>query len=118
MKGHFVRSSFSAVLWCTILHGLISRRATSRITMAFAGLSTKRLHLLVFALLCCLGAAPGQNPASASAKSVPGELLVKFRPTTARSSQAVVHIDAGATVLKRFTSVPGLQLVKVNSGNS
>ncbi|MBA3728778.1 MAG: S8 family serine peptidase [Actinobacteria bacterium] len=45
---------------------------------------------------------------------VPGEVLVRFREGASASAMAAAHASAGATVLRSFTSVSDLQLVRLS----
>jgi hypothetical protein len=50
---------------------------------------------------------------SAPQKFVPGQVLVKFRPGVSSQAAAAAHISVNGDVLRTFSSVQGLQLVRV-----
>ena len=69
------------------------------------GVRVATVALLLLALLCpapALAAPPGH---------VPDELLVRFRPGTAGARRSALHAAAGATVVRRFATVPDLHLI-------
>jgi hypothetical protein len=49
-------------------------------------------------------------------RHVPDEILVRFRESTSTFSRALVHFQAGTSVVKKFKAVKGLQLVKLPRG--
>src|SRR5262245_46913634 len=64
-----------------------------------------------FALLALLGPAPGL---CAPAGHAPDEVLVRFRPGSARARRNALNATAGAMAVKEFTSVEDLQLIKLS----
>jgi subtilisin family serine protease len=67
--------------------------------------------LLFFALF--LGLTAGPALAAPAPKTIPGEILIKFRPGTPAAEQARVHRDVGAQTLNRF-GIIGVEHWKVS----
>ena len=61
---------------------------------------------------------PSYVPPDNAPKYVPDQVLVRFRTGTAKASQDAVHSALGATVLRSFHTVAGLQVVKLPPGMS
>src|SRR5438477_8583368 len=81
-----------------------------------------RIASIRIAFICVLGmvfasgvrSASGQAPASGpSSKYVSDELLVRFAPKVPDSAKAVAHAAMGASAVKRFGTLDGLELVKL-----
>lgn len=82
---------------------------------------SKRIILLMLALVALLTAAVGPALAEFGAKVppyVPGEILVRFKPQTTRASRAATLRDQGGTRLATLNAAGRLVRVKVRPGQS
>jgi hypothetical protein len=70
------------------------------------------MRAMAFALLCL--ALSGAGPAfAAPVGQVSDEVLVRFRAGASSARRSALHAAIGATVVRQFATVPGLQLVKL-----
>ena len=70
------------------------------------------VRALTFALLC-LALSGASLAFAAPVGQVPDEVLVRFRAGTSTVRRNTLHAATGATVLRQFTTVPDLQLIKL-----
>ena len=78
-------------------------------------MSTRHGGTTVVVMLLLALLAPARSTADPKGH-VPGELLVRFRAGTSTFQRGALHAATGATVVREFSSVPGLQLVALTSG--
>ena len=70
------------------------------------------VRAMTFALLC-LALSGAALAFAAPVGQVPDEVLVRFRAGTSTARRNTLHAATGATVVKQFTTVPDLQLIKL-----
>jgi len=74
-------------------------------------------------LLTCMAPAAGagergEGSGSAASKHVPDEVLVRFAPGVSPTVKSAVHRGLGASTVARYSTVTGLELVKLPKGVS
>lgn len=83
----------------------------------------RRAASIALLLLGLLAPAPGIGAAPAAARPAPAghlpdEVLVRFRDGTSGGRRSALHTAIGGTAIKEFSTVPGLQVVKLAAGTS
>ena len=87
-------------------------RRSSTPERSWARVIVRAMALALSLLALCAG-----TPAvAAPARRAPDELLVRFRTGADPAARSALHAATGTTVVKQFSTVPGLHLVKLGPG--